>query len=55
MSVEQAEERLGVAEPAHPPQHRRGGVLEGQVEVAATPGVVAIAVTRPGRVSAGCR
>ena len=27
------EERVGRAEPLHPPQHRRAGVLEGQVEV----------------------
>ena len=31
--VEQPEERLGVAEAAHPAQHRVRGVLEGQVEV----------------------
>ena len=31
--VEQAEEALRVAEPAHPAQHRVAGVLEGEVEV----------------------
>ena len=47
---------LGVAEPTHPPQQRAAGVLEGQVEVRRdTAGVPAIASTRPGRISAGCR
>ena len=31
--LDQLEEALGVAEPAHPAQHRAAGVLEGQVEV----------------------
>ena len=36
--LQQAEERLGVPEAPHPPQHRVGGVLEGQVEVGRHPG-----------------
>ena len=31
--LEEAQEALGVAEAAHPPQHRAAGVLEGEVEV----------------------
>ena len=32
-ALDELEERLGAAEPAHPAQHRRGAVLERQVEV----------------------